>query len=146
MAESDWFLCLLNTVIFGAIDGCNNNRCDSDVSFIDTFCISPRHVRYSPIPSLIFSTLTFLQSHFGEPDSLNLQNTNRLVLHTKNSSVVHIPSNRLEVTVQKAYHEEYPMSQTNHYGAYYPSSDAQSNDKPHELGSDGNVEGHDAKN
>jgi hypothetical protein len=46
--------------------------------------------------------------------------------------------------VHRAYREEHPMSQTNHYGSY-PSSDAQSTDKPHELGSDDNVEGRDEK-
>jgi hypothetical protein len=51
---------LLNTVVFGAIDGCNNNRCDSDVSRFDIFCISPGLVSLSPIPSQIFLTLTIL--------------------------------------------------------------------------------------
>jgi hypothetical protein len=46
--------------------------------------------------------------------------------------------------VHKACHEEYPMSQTNHYGPYV-SSDAQLTDKPHEVGSDDNVEGRDEK-
>jgi hypothetical protein len=46
--------------------------------------------------------------------------------------------------VHRAYHEEYPMSQTNHYGSY-PNSDAQPTDKPHELGSDDDVEGRDEK-
>jgi hypothetical protein len=59
--DSD-FICLLNTVVFIAIDGCNYNRCHSDVSFFDKFCISSGHdVRYSPIFSQIFSTLTVLQ-------------------------------------------------------------------------------------
>ena len=40
--------------------------------------------------------------------------TQRLVSRTKDSSVVHIPSNRLEVTVHRVHHEDYPMSQTNH--------------------------------
>jgi hypothetical protein len=46
--------------------------------------------------------------------------------------------------VHRAYHEEYAMSQTNDYGSY-PSSDAQSTDKPDGLGSDDNVEGRDEK-
>jgi hypothetical protein len=46
--------------------------------------------------------------------------------------------------VHSAYHEEYPMSQTNHYGLY-PSSDGKTTDKPRELGSDDNVEGRDEK-
>jgi hypothetical protein len=83
-------------------------------------------------------------SHLGEPDSSNLQNTKHLVSHTKKPSVAHIPSKRLEVTVHRAYHEEYPMSQMNHYGAYL-SSDAKLTNTSHDLGSDDNVEGHDEK-
>ncbi|KAF8497395.1 hypothetical protein F5888DRAFT_279971 [Russula emetica] len=86
-----------------------------------------------------------LDIHLGGPDAPNLQKTKGLVSHTKDSLVVHIPSNQLEVAVHRAYHEEYPMSQTNHYGSYL-SSDAQLTDKPHELGSDDNVEGRDNKN
>jgi hypothetical protein len=44
--------------------------------------------------------------------------------------------------VHKTCHEEYPMSQTKEYGSYV-SSDAQLTDKPHEVGSDDNVEGRD---
>jgi hypothetical protein len=48
--------------------------------------------------------------------------------------------------VHRSYHEEYPMSQTNHYGSYpNRDSDAQSTDKPHELGSGDKVEGRDEK-
>jgi hypothetical protein len=133
----------LNTVVLGAVDGCNNNRCDSDVSFFDTFCISAGHVRYSPIPSQISHAHCSL-SQLDEPDSPDLQKAKRLVSHTKDSSVTHIPSNRLEVTVHTTYPEEYSMSQTNNYGSY-PSSDAQFSDKPHELGSDDDVEGDDEK-
>jgi len=82
--------------------------------------------------------------HLGEPSSPSLQKTERLVSHTKDSSVVHIPSNQLEVTVHRAYHGEYPMSQTNHYSSYV-SSDAQLTDKPHELGLGDNVESCDEK-
>jgi len=82
--------------------------------------------------------------HIGERDSHTAPKTKRLVSHTKGSSVVHIPSNRLEVTVHTSHHEEYPMSQTNHHGSF-PSSDAQSTYKPHELGSDDDVEGRDEK-
>ena len=67
-----------------------------------------------------------------------------MVSRTKDSSVVHIPSNRLEVTVHSAYHEENPMSQTNHYGLY-PNLDVQLTDKPHELGLDDDVEGRNEK-
>ncbi|KAF8497426.1 hypothetical protein F5888DRAFT_1803454 [Russula emetica] len=81
--------------------------------------------------------------HLGEPDSSNAQRTKRLASHTKDSSVVHIPSNRLEVTVHRSYHED-PMSPTNHHGSY-PRSDAQFTDKPQELGSDDDVEGGDEK-
>ena len=83
-------------------------------------------------------------SHQDEPDSPNLLRTKRLVSHNKDSSVVNMSSNRLEVTVHKVYREEYPMSQTNHNGSY-PSPDAQSTDKPHELGLDENVEGGDER-
>lgn len=62
-------------------------------------------------------------------DSSTLAKSNRLVSSsTKNSAaaaVVNIPSNRLEVTVHKAY-EEYPMAHISRY----PSSDAQLADKP----------------
>ena len=61
------FICIsLNIVVFVARNGCNNNRRDSDVSLFDKFYISPRHVSYSPIPSLIFSTLTIIKVF--EPD------------------------------------------------------------------------------
>jgi len=83
-------------------------------------------------------------THLGESDSPNLQKSNRLVSHTKDASVVHIPSNRLEVTVHRSYHEEYPMSPTNHHGSY-PRSDAQFTDKLQELGLDDDVEGGDEK-
>ncbi|KAI0278573.1 hypothetical protein BGY98DRAFT_516291 [Russula aff. rugulosa BPL654] len=83
-------------------------------------------------------------TQLGEPDSPDLQKAKRLVSHTKDSSVAHIPSNRLEVTVHTTHPEEYPMSQTNNYDSYH-SSDAQLTDKPHELGSDDDVEGHDEK-
>jgi hypothetical protein len=83
-------------------------------------------------------------SHFAEPDSPNLQKTKRLVSHTKDFFVVRIPSNRLEVMAYRAYHGEYPMSQTNHYDSY-PSPDAQLTDSSRELGSDDNVEGRDEK-
>jgi hypothetical protein len=46
--------------------------------------------------------------------------------------------------VHKAYHKEYPMSQSNHNGSC-ASSDAQLTDKPHELGLDDNVEAGDEK-
>jgi len=68
------------------------------------------------------------------PNSSNRPKSNRIVSSTgtKKPSVVHIPSNRLEVTVHRAY-EEYSMSQMNGCDSY-PSSDAQLADKsPHEL-------------
>jgi hypothetical protein len=46
--------------------------------------------------------------------------------------------------VHTTYPEEHPMSQTNNYDSYH-SSDAQLTDKPHELGSDDDVEGLDEK-
>ena len=59
------------------------------------------------------------------PPSFNIPKSSRLVSSAKDSSIVHIPGNRLEVSVHKAY-EEYPMSTLN--------------DKPpRELGSDDNV-------
>ena len=136
-------MCLSITAILGTIDGYNNNRCDSDISFFDTFCIFDGQVNFS-LFLIKFSSHSCSPSHLGEPDSLDVQNSNRLVSHTKDSSVVPIPSNRLEVTVHMAYHEECPMSQTNHSGSY-PISDAKSTKKPHELASDDNVEGGDEK-
>jgi hypothetical protein len=80
-------------------------------------------------------------SYSSGPDSSNLPKSNRFASGAKNSAIVHIPTNRLEVTVHKDY-EEYSMSQMNRY----PSSDAQLFDKtPHELGLDDNVEGRDEK-
>src|SRR6267154_6553275 len=82
-------------------------------------------------------------SHPSGPDSSNpnTPKSNRLVSTTKDTSIVHIPSNRLEVTVHRAY-EEYPMSQMSRY----PSSDAQVADKtPHEIVLDDSVEGRDEK-
>ncbi|KAI0281013.1 hypothetical protein BGY98DRAFT_270657 [Russula aff. rugulosa BPL654] len=49
-------------------------------------------------------------------DSSNFPKNNRVVSSTKKSSVVHIPSNGLEETVQKA-HEEFPLSQMNRCGS-----------------------------
>ena len=48
------------------------------------------------------------------------------------------------MTVNRVY-EEYPMSQTNHYGSY-PGSDAQLTDKLQELGSNDNVVDGDGEN
>lgn len=68
-----------------------------------------------------------------------------MVSGTNESSIVHIPSNRLEVTVHKAY-EEYPMSDINRYGSH-TSSDAQLANKPPRagLGVDDNVYCHEEK-
>jgi len=86
--------------------------------------------------------------HLGKPDSPNFQITKgrkRFVVSvTKDSSVVHIPSNRLDVMVHRAHHHdgEYPMSQTDHYDSeLYPSSDAKLTDEPHDL--DDNIEDRD---
>jgi hypothetical protein len=46
--------------------------------------------------------------------------------------------------MHRACYEEYPMSRTNHYGSY-TSSDVQSANKPHELGSDDHIEARDEK-
>ncbi|KAF8492837.1 hypothetical protein F5888DRAFT_880217 [Russula emetica] len=76
----------------------------------------------------------------------NLAKSNRLpvVSSTAKGSPIHIPPNRLEVAVHRAY-DEYPMSQMNNCGSY-PSSDTQLADKPpHELCLDDNVEGGDEK-
>lgn len=77
----------------------------------------------------------------SRPESSNPQKSNRRwASGTKNSSIVHIPSNRLEVTVHRDY-EEYPMSQMNRYHL----EDAQMTDKTLELGSDDKVEDSDEK-
>ena len=44
--------------------------------------------------------------------------------------------------VDRAFHVEYPISQTNHYESY-PSSNEQLTDQPQELSVDDNVEGRD---
>ena len=64
-----------------------------------------------------------------------------MVSSPKNSCIVQIPSNRLEVpvTVHES-HEDYQMSQMNRCGSHPSSDDGQLADKPrHELGSDDNV-------
>jgi hypothetical protein len=140
---SDWFLmCPLNTAVFVAIDGRNNNRCDSNVSLFRTFCISSGHVSSSPIltSNQILLHTHCSPSHLGEPDSPHVQKDERLALRTKDSSVIRKPSTR--ITVHRAYHGEHPMSKTNHYGdGSYPSLDAQLTEKLHELISDDDVEG-----
>jgi hypothetical protein len=55
------------------------------------------------------------------------------VSKTKDPSIIHIPSKRLEVAVHTAY-EEYSMSQMNHCDPYP--------DKPRELDVDDKVEGY----
>jgi hypothetical protein len=79
-------------------------------------------------------------SYPSGPVTSNPPKSSRLVSSSaKDSTVVHIPSDRLEVTVHKAY-EEYPMSHMDTHGSY--PSDAHLADKPsHELGLDDNVEG-----
>jgi hypothetical protein len=131
---------VLNSVVFASRDGCNNNRRDSDVSLSDTIWWPHDYVRF-------FHSI-LLHAHCSSsqrsvPDSSGQQRSNRFLSNNKDTSIVHIPSNRLEVTVHKAY-DEYPMSQTNHYGSY-PSSDTQLPNKSHELGSDENVEGGEGK-
>ncbi|KAI0281008.1 hypothetical protein BGY98DRAFT_270387 [Russula aff. rugulosa BPL654] len=70
------------------------------------------------------------------PHLSNPPMSNRLVSSTKDTTIVHIPSNRLEVAVHKTF-EEYPMSNINRSGSY---PDAQlANKPPHEFGLDGNV-------
>ena len=57
---------------------------------------------------------------------------------TKDHPIIHIPSNRLEVTVHTdTAYEEYPISQTNHCGTY-PN-------EPHKVGIDEDVDGHGGK-
>ena len=46
----------------------------------------------------------------------NLRKFRDVVSSTKKSSVVHVPSNRLEETVHKV-HEEFPLSQMNRCGS-----------------------------
>jgi hypothetical protein len=55
---------------------------------------------------------------------------------SNNKPLSNVPSNRLEVTVHKAY-EEHPTSEANHYVSY-PSSDVPIADKPHEIHFDDN--------
>lgn len=108
------------------------------------------------LPSLItiviaatrtYRTLTYYAStppNTTGPNSSTLPTSNRFASSTKNSTIVHIPSNRLEVTVHSAY-EEYSMSQMNGCDSY-PSPDAQLADKsPHEFSLDDNIEDRDEK-
>ena len=78
--------------------------------------------------------------HCSIQDSENAQRSTCLVLtaDTSHSSIVHIPSNWLEVIIHTAY-EEYPMSQPNHFASCL-GSDTQLTDKPHELCFNDNVE------
>ena len=55
---------------------------------------------------------------------------------TNNKTFSKVPSNRLEVTVHKAY-EEHPRLQTDDYVSY-PSSNVHMADKPHEIHFDDN--------
>jgi hypothetical protein len=60
------------------------------------------------------------------------------VSKTKDHPIIHIPSNRLEVTIHTdTVYEEYPMSRMSHCGTYP--------DKPHEVGIDDDVDGRGGK-
>jgi hypothetical protein len=77
-------------------------------------------------------------SHVPDPDDLQNTRSSRLVSKTRDPSVIHIPSNRLEVTVHtETAYEEYPMSQMKHYGSYH--------DKPRNISIDDNVKGREGK-
>ena len=138
---------LLYIVVLASRNDCDSTRSDSDVSRSDILCFnSDEHdVRYS---SPVLRVHRSHQSHPSGPGSSNLQKNHRLASSTKDS-VVHIPSNRLEVTVHRAY-EEHPMNQMNQMNqtVSYISSDAQLSDKPpHELAfeDNDNVENRDEK-
>jgi hypothetical protein len=117
----------LYPVVFASRIDYNRNRSDSDVSRSEIICLnSPEHwheVRYSFILHARCSL-----SHPSGPESSNPAKGNRVASSTTKNSPVHIPSNRLEVKVHRAY-EEYPMAQMNRCGSY-PSSDTQLADKP----------------
>ncbi|KAN0107326.1 hypothetical protein V8E52_010262 [Russula decolorans] len=88
----------------------------------------------------MYRSLQYFATPFNTaPDSNDDQktrNSSRLVLKTKNPSVVRIPSNRLEVEVHACTtyaSEEHPTSQMNHCGPYP--------DKPRELDIDDKVKG-----
>ncbi len=119
---------LSKTVILVSLDYCDINRCDSDASLSATLC-SPHHrVRYSLNQS--FSTLTvtyfiLVRQTWTVFKILGVA----MVSKIKDPSAIHLPSDRLEVTVHTVY-EEYPMSRMNSYP-----------DKSHEIGIDDKVEG-----
>ncbi len=91
-----------------------------------------------PLRAIFFQSVILhahcCHSHISAPDPDDFQKTrsSRLVSKTRDPSVIHIPSNRLEVTVHtETAYEEYPMSQMKHYGSYP--------DKPHKISVDDNV-------
>ena len=112
---------------------------------LSIYATTPSNTGYEFLPTLFaHCPLTVLYpsgpSGPSGTDSTTVGKSNRLVSSsTKNSAaVVNIPSNRLEVTVHKAY-DEYPMSPISRY----PSSEAQADKPPHDLDLEVNAEGRD---
>lgn len=145
MVEVTGVLFLLHTVVFASCTDYDGSRSDSDVSQSDKLCsYSPGFaVRYSSI----LHARCYLSHSSGQssgPNSSALPTSNRFVSNNKMPSIVHIPSNRVEVTVHRAF-EEYPMSPMNGSDSY-PSSNAQLADKlPHDLDLEDNIEDRDEK-
>jgi hypothetical protein len=125
--RSYWFLCLCETDVHDALASNNDNRCNSDISLSVTFRFTPQHVRDSFYSNRLRAHCSLCHRSANDYESGNpsWQRSSRLVSTNKDTAVVHIPSDRLEVSVHTTY-EEHPMS---HLA-----------DKPHELGFEDSVE------
>jgi len=126
---------LYHTVVLVALSGDIGDLFDTVISLSDRFFFFSRVVRYSSIQ--FFSALT-VDCHNSAHDLDSHLRSSRSISNSRHTPFGQISSNRLEVTVHKAY-EEHSMSQTNHY-ASYPSSDVQLPDKPLEISFDDNTE------
>ena len=123
--RSYWFLCLCETDVHDALASCNDNRCNSDISLSFTFCFTSQHVRDKFYSNCLNAHcgLCHRSANDSETGNASRQRSSRLASTNKDTPVVHITSDRLEVSVHTSY-EEHPMSQLA--------------DKPHELGSEDN--------
>jgi hypothetical protein len=88
---------------------------------------------YDFIPLNFFSALTFFLCQCSIQDTDNTPRSARSITNSRNAPFVHVSSNRMAVTVHRAY-EEHPMSHTSHYSSN-PRSDVQlqDSDKRHEI-------------
>jgi hypothetical protein len=127
---------LYDTAVLVALSDYLGDLFDSVIPLSDKIFFPSRLVRCSSIQNLLRAHRSLC--HYSAQDLDNPVRSARSTSIGRHAPFRHAFSNRLEVTVHKAY-EEHTMSQTDHY-ASYPSSDVQLPDKPHEINLDVNIE------